>query len=242
MVSVSLGGSRFEAGGKESFPFVGGDDEPREESTTQSSNTAWPLQANDATSVASRTDDSVAASIGTAPLIRGNVTDGSPVSSPPSGSLSVKTDKADYAPGSTATFTATGVMTGSSVTFQIADLTSAPGANGIADVYTPFRVKDGGAGDLDGLANGTVVANWLVPADGRATGAELQLSAISNGHTASTTFSDAANKIATENQLAGTPESVWSIHGSIANAGDSQIEGFATQISNQRGTNRLFQD
>ena len=171
--SVSLGGSRFEAGGKKSFPFVGGDDEPREESTTQSSNTAWPLQANDATSVASRTDDSVAAPIGTASLIRGNVTDGSPVSSPPSGSLSVKTDKADYAPGSTATFTATGVMTGSSVTFQIADLTSAPGANGIADVYTPFRVKDGGAGDLDGLANGTVVANWLVPADGRATGAEL---------------------------------------------------------------------
>jgi hypothetical protein len=131
-------------------------------------------------------------------------------------------------------------MTGSSVTFQIADLTSAPGANGIADVYTPFRVTDGGAGDLDGLANGTVVANWLVPADGRATGAELQLSAISNGHTAGTTFSDAANKIATENQLAGTPESVWSIHGSIANAGDSQIEGFATQISTNAGQTVSF--
>jgi len=45
------------------------------------------------------------------------------------------------------------------------------------------------------------------------------------------TFSDAPNKIVTENQNTGTPQSVWAIHGSIANQGDSQIEGFATQIS-----------
>ena len=124
--------------------------------------------------------------------------------------------------------------------FQIADLASNPGVNGIADVYAPFRVTDGGAGDLDGRANGTVVANWQVPADGRATGAQLQLTATSNGQTATTTFSDAANKIVTENQKAGTPQSVWAIHGSIANEGDSQIEGFATQISTNAGQTVSF--
>jgi VCBS repeat-containing protein len=156
------------------------------------------------------------------------------------GSMSVATDNADYAPGSTATFTATGIQSGASVTFRIADLLSAPGANGIADVYTPFTVKDGGTGDLDGMANGTVVAQWQVPADGRSTGATLQLTATSDGQTATATFSDASNKIVTENQLAGTPQSTWAIHGSIANEGDSQIEGFATQISTNAGQTVSF--
>ncbi|WP_156952343.1 N,N-dimethylformamidase beta subunit family domain-containing protein, partial [Bradyrhizobium sp. WSM1743] len=156
------------------------------------------------------------------------------------GSLSVIADKSDYAPGSTATFTATGLWPGASIKFQIADLSSAPGANGIADIYTPFTIKDGGAGDLDGRADGTVVAEWQVPADGRATSATLQLTATSGGQTSTTTFADAGNKIVTENSLAGTPQSTWAIHGSIANQGDSQIEGFATQISTNGGQTVSF--
>ncbi|OSJ06813.1 DUF4082 domain-containing protein [Bradyrhizobium canariense] len=155
-------------------------------------------------------------------------------------SLFLTTDRADYAPGSTATFSAAGIGSGASVTFNIADLVSAPGANGIADVYTPFTIKDGGIGDMDGLANGTVVAQWQVPADGRATGATLQLTATSGAQTGTATFSDAGNKIVTENQLPGTPKSTWAIHGSIANAGDSQIEGFATQISTNAGQTVSF--
>ncbi|SPP93895.1 DUF4082 domain-containing protein [Bradyrhizobium vignae] len=158
----------------------------------------------------------------------------------PTGSLSVTTDHADYAPGGSATFTASGIRAGASVTFQIADLLSAPGANGLADVYTPFTIGDGGTGDLDGRVNGTVVAQWQVPADGRATGATLQLTATSGGQTATATFSDASNKIVTENQLAGTPQSTWAIHGSIASKGDSQIEGFATQISTNAGQTVSF--
>ena len=154
--------------------------------------------------------------------------------------MAVATDEADYAPGSTATFTAIGVEPGSSVTFQIADNPSTPGVNGIADIYAPFSVTDGGAGDADGLANGVVIAHWQVPADGRATGATLQLTATSDRQTATATFSDAPNQIATENAKAGTPESVWSIHGSIANQGDSQIEGFATQISTNAGQTVSF--
>ena len=119
-------------------------------------------------------------------------------------------------------------------------MASDPGINGIADVYSPFTVTDGGTGDADGIANGTVVAKWQVPADGRATGALLQLTATSNGRTAITTFSDAPNKIVSENLNAGTPESVWAIHGSIANQGDSQIEGFATQISINAGQTVYF--
>ena len=158
----------------------------------------------------------------------------------PPAPMSVTTDKADYAPGSVATFVVTGVKVGSSTFFQVADLPSAPGLDGVADVYAPFQVLDGGAGDLDGLANGTVTAQWQVPSDGSATGASLQLTATSGDRTALTTFSDAPNKIVTENQKAGTPLTVWSIHGSLANQGDTQIEGFATQISTNAGQNVSF--
>ena len=155
-------------------------------------------------------------------------------------SMTVTTGKADYAPGSMATFTVAGINSGSAVTFRISDLASEPGINGIVDVYVPFSVTDGGAGDADGLANGTVVAQWQVPANGSATGALLQVTATSDSQTAITTFSDAPNKISTENQLAGTAKSVWAIHGSIANQGDSQIEGFATQISVNAGQTVSF--
>ncbi|MFK4577978.1 DUF4082 domain-containing protein [Bradyrhizobium ottawaense] len=162
------------------------------------------------------------------------------VNSLPTGSLSVMTDSADYAPGSTATFTAAGIRSGASVTFNIADFLSSPGANGIADLYMPFMIKDGGIGDTDGLANGIVIAQWQVPADGRATGATMRLTATSGAQTGTATFSDAGNKIVTENQLPGTPKSTWAIHGSIANAGDPQIEGFATQISTNAGQTVSF--
>ena len=97
--------------------------------------------------------------------------------------MTVTTDQADYAPGSTATFAVTGVASGSSVAFRVADVPSDPGINGIADVYAPFSVTDGGPDDLDGLANGIVVAQWQVPTDGRATDATLQLSATSGNGT-----------------------------------------------------------
>ena len=155
-------------------------------------------------------------------------------------SMSVTTDKSDYAPGSTAIFTVSALRPGSSVNFQVADLASAPGANGVADIYKPFSVTDGGAGDLDGKVNGVVVAQWRVPANGQATGADLEVSATADGQSTTAFFSDAANKIVTENQKAGTPMSAWSIHGSLTNEGDSQIEGFTTQISVTAGQTVSF--
>jgi hypothetical protein len=48
------------------------------------------------------------------------------------------------------------------------------------------------------------------------------------------------NRIVAENQLAGTPMSVWAIHGDINNQGDSNIEGFATQIGVNAGQTVSF--
>ena len=200
----------------------------------------WLLQADDLSSFVSTSGSATTPVFETASLLSSATSNRSGTPSPATESMTVTTDKADYAPGSTATFIVTGVNSGSSVAFQIADLASDPGINGIADVYAPFTVTDGGTGDADGLANGTVVAKWQVPADGSATGALLQLTATSDSQTAITTFSDAPNKIVSENLNAGTPKSVWAIHGSIANQGDSQIEGFATQISTNAGQTVSF--
>ena len=199
-----------------------------------------PIGCNDLSSFMSTTGGATAAVFETESQLSVGAGTGPGSASPAMESMTVTTDKADYAPGSMATFIVAGVNSGSSVAFEIADVAIHPGINGIADVYAPFSVTDGGAGDADGLANGTVVARWQVPADGSATGAMLQLTAISNAQTAITTFSDAPNKIVSENLNAGTPKSVWAIHGSIANQGDSQIEGFATQISANAGQTVSF--
>lgn len=91
-------------------------------------------------------------------------------------SSSVFTDKADYAPGETALVTATNFALGSTVEFQVQHVTD-PGADGLwgtlDDVlgnnsgsgHDPWKVTDGGAGDLDGVANGTIQTNWYVNPD-----------------------------------------------------------------------------
>src|SRR5690348_14514729 len=89
--------------------------------------------------------------------------DDSAASSP----IAVATDQVDYAPGTTATFTASNVTVGGTVEFIVAhDNAGADGIVGTADDYftydlsgttSPLLVTDGGAGDLDGVANGTVV-------------------------------------------------------------------------------------
>jgi uncharacterized repeat protein (TIGR01451 family) len=113
----------------------------------------------------------------------------------------VVTDKADYAPGETATITASGFMLGAAIEFGIADDPNDPGNDGDADIYQPFSVTDGGAGDLDGMVNGQVVTTWFVPTDNNDTGsgipdalnATLNLTATStSGQTAATAFTDSS--------------------------------------------------
>ena len=163
----------------------------------------WPLQADDLSSFVPTTGGATAAVVGTASPLSVGAGNGPGAASPTTESMTVTTDKADYAPGSTATFIVAGVNSGSSVAFQIADLASDPGINGIADVYAPFSVTDGGLGDFDSLANGVVVAKWQVPVDGSATGATLQLTATSGSQTATTTFSDASDTPGDYNSVFG---------------------------------------
>ena len=141
----------------------------------------------------------------------------------------VTTDQADYAPGATATITASGFATGATVTFGRADLPSDPGDDpGDPDIYGTFTVTDGGPGDLDGLANGTVVTSWAVPSDNDGSGSGipdalnatvLVAASGSDGQVATTTFTDAADPSALAGDLDGD--------GTI-NSADDDIDGDGT--------------
>ena len=118
----------------------------------------------------------------------------------PNQDMRVSTDKADYAPGETVKITASGFAKDSTIQFEIKDDPNDPGDDGEADVYKPFSITDGGAGDLDGIANGQVLAAWGVPTDNNGTGggtpdalnATLNLTATGpDGQAATTMFMDA---------------------------------------------------
>ncbi|GGE52068.1 hypothetical protein GCM10011517_19750 [Actibacterium pelagium] len=114
--------------------------------------------------------------------------------------LSVSTDLDDYAPGSTAEITATGVDEGGSVTFEVEHVSDA-GPDGIygtaddttvdlgGDGHDSWTVTDGGEGDLDGEANGVIVTDWYVNPDDSA-GERFLLSAYDGTDTAFATFTD----------------------------------------------------
>src|SRR5262249_46295509 len=76
--------------------------------------------------------------------------------------------------------------------------------------------------------------------DARITDIAGNTSGASTNYTVTINSGAAPSKIVTENLNTGTPQSVWAIHGSIANQGDSQIEGFATQISTNAGQTVSF--
>jgi len=117
----------------------------------------------------------------------------------------LRTNKLDYAPSETVTLTLSEVDPGSSFVFAVRDSVSDPGDDGVANVYSPFWVTDGGLGDLDGLVNGQIVTQWVVPSDPDGSGpqvapalnATLELTASTTSElgtvgvvVASTTFTD----------------------------------------------------
>jgi hypothetical protein len=89
---------------------------------------------------------------------------------------SVFSDLPDYAPGSTAIISAKNFTVGSTVQFQVSHVIDA----GVDEVFgtlddtlgdnsgsghEPWTVTDGGAGDLDNLANGDIRTTWYVNPD-----------------------------------------------------------------------------
>ena len=115
--------------------------------------------------------------------------------------LTVITDQPDYSPGMVATFTASNAGVGDTLEFTVAHVEAgADGIIGTADdvlaydisgTGTTSTVTDGGAGDLDGIANGVIVTNWAVNQD--AFGQTFLLTAFdeTTGTFATTTFTDA---------------------------------------------------
>ena len=112
------------------------------------------------------------------------------------GTFTVTTDQLDYPPGSTARISATGLAAGATAEFQVQHVIGV-GTDGIWGTlddtvgdnsglgHLPWQVVDGGAGDLDGLANGAILTEWYVNPDdslgasfrltGRTGGADGQL-------------------------------------------------------------------
>jgi len=98
---------------------------------------------------------------------------------------SCTTDTPDYAPGSTAYFTAN-VGVGDAVTFNVTDVAG----TAVSGTNAPWTITDGGVGDLDGLANGVIQTSWSVGLD--AAGESFVLSATDQtiGMMATTGFTD----------------------------------------------------
>ncbi|TIO82125.1 MAG: hypothetical protein E5X74_26220, partial [Mesorhizobium sp.] len=117
--------------------------------------------------------------------------------------LAVAVDQADadYAPGETVGITATAVEDGGSLTFLVAHHSAgADGILGTADdvltydltaTGTPWVVTDGGAGDLDGVVNGTIQTSWYVNADAENQAFTLTATDTTTGASASVNFTDA---------------------------------------------------
>ncbi|MHC5349294.1 DUF5801 repeats-in-toxin domain-containing protein, partial [Metapseudomonas furukawaii] len=103
----------------------------------------------------------------------------------------VSTDLSDYAPGSTATITADGFEVGGTVQFQVQHAVGS-GEDGVwgtlddvidtntGEGHEPWSITDGGAGDLDAEANGSITTTWYVNPDDSA-GATFLLTAASAG-------------------------------------------------------------
>jgi hypothetical protein len=114
--------------------------------------------------------------------------------------LTVTTDYSDYAPGSTAIFTAANLEIGGTVEFSVAHVTAGPdGIAGTADdqlrhdlsgTTSAWRVIDGGAGDLDGVANGVIVTSWQVGQDALNQAFQMSATNVASGEQATAAFTD----------------------------------------------------
>src|SRR5262249_20461629 len=114
--------------------------------------------------------------------------------------FTVSTDQADYAPDSTAYFTAANTTVGGAVNFMVSHLD--PGADGlygtaddlllsdISNARVLWTVVDGGPGDLDGIANGIVERTWQVGLDAANQTFGLSAIDVGSGQTAEILFTD----------------------------------------------------
>jgi hypothetical protein len=139
-------------------------------------------------------------------------------------SVTVATDKLDYAPAETALITASGVEPGSTVVFQVVHDAALPGLPD-GQGHQPWSVADGGPGDLDGTVNGSIQTSWYVdPDDSLGAIFILTASGLSQGQlqTATTTFTD-ANPALNLDQWANLSPASWQ-NGNLNQNNSSYVE------------------
>src|SRR6185369_4165237 len=69
------------------------------------------------------------------------------------------TDKLDYSPGNIAILTASNLQVGETVQFHVTSETAGPGQD---PWVVSDGITDGGIGDLDGVADGSITTSWQV--------------------------------------------------------------------------------
>ena len=110
-------------------------------------------------------------------------------------------------PGETATFTASGFAVGETVEFEVLHIDSTPNT-GLG--HEPWQVTDGGAEDLDGVADGSVQTTWYVNEDDSANSVfEVTATGITSGHCGATEFSDSYWVTLIDESVSHVLSNVW---------------------------------
>src|SRR5262245_61788038 len=140
-------------------------------------------------------------------------------------SVSVVTNQPDYAPRSTAIFTASGFDPGTSVQFKVVKTSVSPNV-----VESLWSVTDGSSADLAPPADGTVQTSWYVdPAFSIGASFTLTATGLVGGHlkTASTTFTDGAASLSqgSNGPPGSTTQTVSWQHGDLNPNNSSYGEG-----------------
>jgi len=100
----------------------------------------------------------------------------------------LSTDQSDYLPGSTAVVTADGYEVGETVLFQVMH---SDGTSNLGEGHQAWQVTDGGPGDLDLRADGSIQTRWYVsPDDSDGSSFLATAKGLLSGRVATTTFTD----------------------------------------------------
>ena len=146
-------------------------------------------------------------------------------------SFVISTDKSDYAPDSIAVITASNLTIGSSVIFEIIDKNQSDGI--VSGTSTPWIVTDGGAGDLDGEADGSITTHWNVNQDALDQAFTLTAVDLGSGQSNTLDFTDRA-PTAPPSLILSMPNSVLTPALDLTTAGSS---GFVSGALIQEVTN-----
>ncbi|MCI0683106.1 MAG: cadherin-like domain-containing protein, partial [Gemmataceae bacterium] len=148
------------------------------------------------------------------------------------------TDKPDYSPGETALITGDGFQEGETIDLRVVR------TDGLPDYpqgNQPWQVTDGGAGDLDGVLNGSFQTTWYV--EEQYAGATLLATAtgLTSGLFAECAFTDAATSANITSPTGANPVTVSGLPGTVrisfdySTSNDSGTTSGVVEVKNAGG-------